>query len=106
MATVKEQVKEVLVGTTEEPQLSQQTRAVFSQHALQDEKTGERYLGEDEFVDAIAPRNEDYVRSETPSNLLSPMTEELTPCLVSSTKYRDLNMPFCSKLQIQGEKEG
>lgn len=61
MATVKEQAKEALLGTTEEPQLSQQTRAIFSQHAKEDEKTGERYLGEEEFVDAIAPRGEDYV---------------------------------------------
>lgn len=61
MATVTEQVSEVLLGTTEEPQLTQQTKATFMKHAIKDEKTGEQYLGEDEFVDAIAPSSEDYV---------------------------------------------
>jgi solute carrier family 25 aspartate/glutamate transporter 12/13 len=62
MATITEQVSEVLVGTTEEPQLTQQTKATFMKYALQDEKTGEHYLGEEEFINAIAPESEDYVR--------------------------------------------
>lgn len=61
MATVTEKVKESLVGTEEEPQLSGQSRADFMQHAITDEETGERYMGQKEFIDAIAPEGEDYV---------------------------------------------
>jgi len=61
MATITEQVSEAMLGTTEEPQLTQQTKATFMKYALQDEKTGERYLGEEEFINAIAPESEDYV---------------------------------------------
>ena len=60
MATVKEAVKEGLIGTTIEPQLSQQARATFQKHARTDE-SGEAYMTEVDFVDAIAPENEDYV---------------------------------------------
>jgi hypothetical protein len=61
MASVTEQVGEVLLGTTEEPQLSQLTRAAFMKHAQKDETTGEYYLSEDQFIDAVAPESEDYV---------------------------------------------
>ena len=61
MASVKETVKESLVGTTREPQLSQQAKATFDQHATKDEETGDLYMTEEQFVDAIAPASEDYV---------------------------------------------
>jgi len=65
MATVKESVTEALLGLTQgptqDPQLSQQTRAAFMKRAIKDEETGEYYLGENEFIDAIAPESEDYV---------------------------------------------
>lgn len=67
MDNVKETVSEVLLGTTEEPQLSQQTRDIFLNHALTDAETGERYLNEEQFVNAIAPETEDYV--STPGQL-------------------------------------
>ncbi|KAI9849694.1 MAG: mitochondrial aspartate-glutamate transporter agc1 [Sclerophora amabilis] len=60
MATVKEAVKESLVGTTREPQLSAQTRATFDRHSHRDEATGEVYMTEDDFINAIAPQNENY----------------------------------------------
>ncbi len=71
MATVKEAVKESLIGTTREPQLSQQTKATFNRHARKDEETGELYMTESGFVDAIAPKSEDYVsrRAQRPSTL-------------------------------------
>ena len=62
---VKESVKETLVGYEEPPEESQasaQTRADFMQHAIKDEETGEYYMGQEEFVNAVAPPNEDYVR--------------------------------------------
>lgn len=64
MATVKEAVKESLLGTAQEPELSQQVRANFTQYAKQDEN-GESFMEEDDFVNAIAPQGEDYVRTQT-----------------------------------------
>ena len=61
MAALKEQVGEVLLGTTDEPQLSQLTRAAFTKHAQKDEATGEYFLNEDAFIEAVAPESEDYV---------------------------------------------
>lgn len=61
MATVKAQVSEVLLGTSEEPPLSAQAKAVFMKHARKDEETGEYYLDENAFINAVAPENEDYV---------------------------------------------
>ena len=61
MANIQEAVKESLLGTTREPELSTQTRVAFDQNAKQDEATGEFYMSESEFVDAIAPKGEDYV---------------------------------------------
>lgn len=60
MARAKETLKASLVGTAEEPQLSQQVKAHFLQHARKDENTGELYMTEEDFIDAIAPRDEDY----------------------------------------------
>ncbi|KAL9081911.1 MAG: hypothetical protein Q9159_006915 [Coniocarpon cinnabarinum] len=60
MASVTEQAKEALLGTSEEPQLSQSTRAEFSKYALHDSETGEKYLDEEQFINAIAPKGEDY----------------------------------------------
>ena len=49
------------MGTTREPELSSQTRAAFDRNAKKDEETGEYIMTEHEFVDAIAPEDEDYV---------------------------------------------
>lgn len=67
MATVKEALKETLVGTTREPELTQEIRATFDRHARKDEANGESYMERTEFVDAIAPRNEDYVSFSGPN---------------------------------------
>ena len=61
MATVGEAVKESLVGTTREPQLSAQTKASFDKNAVRDVGSGELYMTEEAFVHAIAPKDEDYV---------------------------------------------
>ena len=61
MASVQEAVKESLLGTTREPELSTQTRAAFERNSKKDEETGEYFMTEHEFVDAIAPEGEDYV---------------------------------------------
>jgi solute carrier family 25 aspartate/glutamate transporter 12/13 len=59
---VKETLKEALLGTEDEPQLSQQTRMDFLKHAVKDEESDEYFMTEDRFIDAIAPEKEDYVR--------------------------------------------
>lgn len=61
MAALKEEVREVLLGTTDEPQLSSLTRAAFMKHAQKDETTGDFFLTEESFIDAVAPESEDYV---------------------------------------------
>ena len=65
MASVKEAVKETLIGTTVEPQLSAQMKATFDKHSRKDDETGERYMLEQDFVNAIAPAEEDYVGPPT-----------------------------------------
>ena len=59
--TVKEAVKDSLLGTEDPVELSSKTRAYFADHAVKDAESGELYMGEDEFVNAIAPQDEDYV---------------------------------------------
>lgn len=60
---VTETVKESLLGTDleKDEQLSANTRATFVKYAKKDETTGELSMGEEEFVNAIAPPDEDYV---------------------------------------------
>ena len=81
--TVKEAVKESLLGSEEPVELSAKTRAYFVNHAVKDAESGELYMGEDEFVNAIAPQDEDYVslyesscsakQPRTTSNILDPL---------------------------------
>lgn len=61
VAAVKEAVKEGLIGSHETIQPSAQIKARFVHHAIKDEETGELYMGADEFIDAVAPPDEDYV---------------------------------------------
>ncbi|KAF2141970.1 uncharacterized protein K452DRAFT_318314 [Aplosporella prunicola CBS 121167] len=58
-ASVKESVTEALLGSTEEPNLSEQAKAIFYRHAVKDEN-GQHYLGKEQFIDAVAPASEDY----------------------------------------------
>ena len=61
LTTVKEVVKEALVGTEADVQLSAQSRSIFEKNARKDEETGELFMGEEEFINAVAPPTEDYV---------------------------------------------
>jgi solute carrier family 25 aspartate/glutamate transporter 12/13 len=67
VATVKEVVKETLVGhkEPESEKLSTQTKARFTKHAVPDAETGELFLGHEEFIEAVAPPEEDYVSQST-----------------------------------------
>ncbi|KAK4452466.1 calcium-binding mitochondrial carrier protein [Podospora aff. communis PSN243] len=60
VAQVKEAVKETLVGVEEPVQLSTQTRARFNSHAVKNPETGELFLGPEQFINAVAPPEEDY----------------------------------------------
>lgn len=61
----KEVVKETLLGSETagdgDMQLSAQSKATFDKNATKDEESGEVYMGEEEFINAIAPETEDYV---------------------------------------------
>jgi solute carrier family 25 aspartate/glutamate transporter 12/13 len=63
VTTVKEVVKESLLGSeqVDEVPLSAQAKATFDKNARKDEATGELFMGEEEFVKAVAPEGEDYV---------------------------------------------
>jgi solute carrier family 25 aspartate/glutamate transporter 12/13 len=60
---VKEAVKESLLGSEQQSdvQLSAQSKATFDKNARRDEESGELFMGEEEFINAIAPVGEDYV---------------------------------------------
>lgn len=68
MATVAETVKESLLGTSLPGELSPSSRTTFLKHARRDEDTDELYMGEEEFVNAIAPPDQDYVSRSLVSN--------------------------------------
>lgn len=61
MASVTEAVKEQFLGSSEQPQLSSQARANFNRHAQKDEN-GDLFMSEENFINAVAPKQEDYVR--------------------------------------------
>jgi solute carrier family 25 aspartate/glutamate transporter 12/13 len=61
-AKVTEAVKASLVGTKdEELATSQQIKNHFAQYARKDETTGDSFMTEEDFINAIAPKNQDYV---------------------------------------------
>lgn len=67
LPTAKEVVKESLLGSevTEDIQLSAQSKATFEKHSRKDESGAEDYMSEEDFINAIAPKDEDYVSSMT-----------------------------------------
>ena len=72
MSTVKASLKESLLGVEKEPDLSLQSKANFNKNARQDEVTGESYMTEEDFVNAIAPKSENYVSSSSPYSCYPP----------------------------------
>jgi solute carrier family 25 aspartate/glutamate transporter 12/13 len=73
MASVKEAVKESLLGSTESPQLSHQARSNFIRHAQKDEN-GDLFMDKENFIDAVAPKQEDYVSVTRAKVLLQLLT--------------------------------
>ena len=60
MATVTEAVKESLLGSSAPSSLSTESRVTFLRHSQKDED-GELYMNEEDFINAVAPPEEDYV---------------------------------------------
>jgi solute carrier family 25 aspartate/glutamate transporter 12/13 len=60
---VKEVVKESLLGSEvpEDAMMSARSKTTFIDNAKKDPETGELYMGEEEFINAVAPEGEDYV---------------------------------------------
>lgn len=63
MATVAETVKESLLGATLPAELTQESRTTFLKHAKQEEN-GDYYMEEEDFINAIAPPEENYVSDQ------------------------------------------
>ena len=63
LQTAKEKVKESLLGTTQaaDIQLSALSKATFEKNARKDDESAELLMGEEDFINAIAPDGEDYV---------------------------------------------
>lgn len=63
LTRAKEAVKESLLGSEqlEDVQLSAQSKATFDKNARKDPDSDDLYMGEKEFINAIAPEGEDYV---------------------------------------------
>lgn len=80
MATVAESVKESLLGTSQPAQLSSSSRTTFLKHARRDEDSGELYMGEEEFINAIAPPEQNYVSQICPAPL--PMFQPVRSMLI------------------------
>ncbi|KAI1618094.1 olfactory receptor [Exophiala viscosa] len=60
MATVTEAVKESLVGSAHPTGLTNESRTTFFQNSRQDGEESELYMNEEDFINAIAPPQEDY----------------------------------------------
>ena len=61
-------VKEKLLGTdqAEEVKLSAQSKSTFEKNSRKDADTGELFMNEEDFINAIAPVSEDYVSDLSP----------------------------------------
>ncbi|TVY73288.1 Calcium-binding mitochondrial carrier protein Aralar1, partial [Lachnellula suecica] len=62
ITTAKEVVKETLLGAEAagDVLLSAQSKATFDKNARKDEESGEWFMGEEDFINAVAPEGEDY----------------------------------------------
>lgn len=61
VTAVKEAVKETLIGSEDPVQVSAQAKLRFNGNAQQDAETGELFMGPEQFINAIAPPDEDFV---------------------------------------------
>ena len=103
MAAVKEQVAGVLLGSS--PDISHQARSLFYKHAKKDDETGEVYMSETEFINAVAPASEDYVRDmKMPCLRRVPWLISCFPS-VYSTKSKGTSIRFSFRWQTAETRE-
>lgn len=96
---VKDAVKETLLGAENVPdiKITGQSKDTFEKYAQTDGESGELYMSEEDFVNAVAPVGEDYVSnsfSESHEALQRPLIDG--KCL-NSTKSNANNMPSFSR---------
>jgi hypothetical protein len=103
MASVREAVKEQLLGSPESSQLSHQSRANFLRHAQKDEN-GELFMTKENFIDAVAPTQEDYVSVTRNTPKVPQLWSQLLTCFPpNSTRLSANNMVSSSTWQTDGE---
>ena len=106
MASVTEAVKESFLGLTEGPHMTYQARANFLRHAQKDEN-GELYMDEENFIDAVAPKQEDYVSVTRDCKGTKIRYQNLRNCssgfFPDSTRLSANNMASFSASQTAGE---
>lgn len=90
----KDTITEALVGTEESANVSSESKDRFLKYASLEEN-GERFMSLEDFVDAIAPPDEDYV-----SCLFLPAQPNIHTDPVPSTKSNESNMAFSSVSQM------
>jgi hypothetical protein len=105
--TVKEAVKSSLLGSEEPVNLSASYRATFLSNAKKDESTGEPVMGLEEFVDAIAPADEDYVSflvlCQHQTTQVSSLANKASSLFFCSLRYIATSMAsFSALLTVQG----
>lgn len=96
MATVTEAIKESLIGTATEPQLSEGSRTEFLKHAHKGEDD-EYHMTEQEFINAIAPASEDYVRIGLSASINTVHDGLTYPQRTAQDKTRTIRHPLQSR---------
>jgi hypothetical protein len=99
---VKEAVKETLMGSEEPVQVSAQTKARFNSNAVKDPESGELFMGHEEFINAVAPSDEDYV-SQCPAGFSGNhhhVARKLTMLPEHSTRSSETSIASYSRSQI------
>jgi hypothetical protein len=99
MATVADTVKESLLGATLPAELTQESRTTFLEYARQDQN-GDYYMEEEDFINAIAPPDENYVSH--PPHSGHGLHTWLT--YFRSTKSSANSLASSSMWQIDGDK--
>lgn len=102
---VKAAVKETLIGSEDSVPVSVQTKARFNKNAAKDPESEELFMGPEEFINAVAPADEDFVSQPPPSLNTSPRDSgaiagesQLTDNVLSfnSTRSSATSTDFCS----------
>lgn len=108
MSNLTATVKESLIGSSEDQAqpVSSQIKSNFYRNARKDEETGELYMNEEDFVNAVAPAQEDYVSRGPLSGMCHcAFWEDMLLTAISdySTKSSEISMGCSSRLRTSEE---